>query len=304
LASRVIPQWFRTGLEIVYQAQPPPDAYALAERVARGDLQTLRELEETGDANNARFRTQSYGMLLYLLDQAGLDALFDFARLAPRMTDFDAAFRSAFGYDVDALPRLWRDWLFTQRAFDVYGYTPYAGALYTAVPSATLSPTPTVTNTPIPLVFSSSTPRPTWTPRPPTPTVTPLPAGGFLIVATPIPPQESPAAGLAWPPEVLLSALAVVVVGALAIALAWFGSRPRQEVVDVEEAPELLVVTPQDEPSEPSATLSDQDEPEENVEAVPAEPSEPSAALSDQEEPEENAEAVPGDPSEEDDRER
>jgi hypothetical protein len=170
----------------------------------------------------AIWQAQSYGMVLYIAQQIGVEATFALARAE----DFAAAYSQATGETLTALIAAWEAWVFTDEAVRVYSYSIYAPT--TPTPTATF--TPTLTRTPRPPTETptltpdySPTPRPSRTPIPPTRTITPLPAQSFLLrptaAPTPVPASvaNSPIPGLTLPQVVAGSV--VLIAGILLVAL-------------------------------------------------------------------------------------
>lgn len=198
-AGKNVPAWFLEGLTQLYSPVLKTEfAPQLVASARTGSLLTLAELSRIEDAVGQR---QSYGMVLYIASQVGLDGVFKLASDIASAESFDAAYQAAMGQTVDGLLPAFEGWIFTDAAISAFGFTPYQAptSTPTATSTATASRTPTPTNTPTitptPTVTGvlSATPFPTLTPsRTPTAapaTQTPRPAGSLNTpVPTPIPP--------------------------------------------------------------------------------------------------------------------
>jgi hypothetical protein len=221
-ANADVPAWFAEGLTQIYAPRPPSGALVASRTNLRsGQALTLDEMaiRPADDALGA-WEAQSYGMVLYIAQMYGLEALFDLARNIDN--DFGQAYTDITEADVGELIPAWEVWLYTSEAERAYGYSIYAPE--TATPTLTPSPTetdipPTITPTPTATIFVTNTPRPTRTPIPPTATVTPLPAEGFIVRATPQP-TPVPESNLATDLGLQTSQLAIIgVVGVLMIVI-------------------------------------------------------------------------------------
>jgi len=198
-AGKNVPAWFLEGLTQLYSPTLKTEfAPQLVAAARTGSLLTLAELSRIEDAAAQR---QSYGMVLYLASQVGLDGVFNLASDIASAESFDAAYQAAMGQTVDGLIPAFEGWIFTDAAISAFGFTPYQAstptptATATATASRTPTPTDTPTITPTPTVTGvlSATPFPTLTPsRTPTAapaTQTPRPAGSLNTpVPTPVPP--------------------------------------------------------------------------------------------------------------------
>ncbi len=189
------PVWFASGLADFYAPSPQVDRLSRVRDAARSSrLYTMVGLESL--SGDPLWQSQSYGMILYILDRIGVEGLF---ALAGETGDFREAYQRRLGEPLSALLPNWQNWIFTRAAEAAYGITPYQPITLTPTPSNT--PTLTATFTPTPTDFavlnSTSTPprAPTVTPsRTLTaypPTVTPRSPGSPLIAPTqvPLPPQ-------------------------------------------------------------------------------------------------------------------
>jgi len=207
--NRDVPDWFVSGLGNFYSPNPKGQFLNTSLNVARTNTQfTLNEMNMMPDDPDLqlRWQAQSYGMVLYMADQIGVPALFDFARSLGTSNPFDTAYQVVMQQPLSGLIPAWRNWLFTEPAASAYGFTPYLEE--TPAPSPTRSPTPfpptetlvpsaTPTNTPLPTITGvrSATPlptrTPTATPRRGTPTVTPRPAGSLPTVTPVVVPSQA-----------------------------------------------------------------------------------------------------------------
>lgn len=207
--GKAVPEWFRLGLEQLYAPALKSNYFPTLSNAARNTaLLPLDKVTESG-ANRDLALAQSYGLVVYIADQIGLDGLYKLANVDG--ASFAEAYQSTMGKPLTSLLGALKAWIFTNRAVTAFSFTPYQPA--TATPTATrtltptLSPTPTETFTPTftPTVTGvlSATPLPTRTPtRTPTPappTRTPRPAGS-LNTPTPVPtPVVNPVGSLSTP---------------------------------------------------------------------------------------------------------
>ncbi len=215
-----VPAWFRAGLVQFYlptlkfeMLQPVQEAARNSRLFSLGEMAS--EPVDTGDPEYAVWRAQSYGMVLFIANDIGVPGLFQLANDAGTADSFAAAYEDAVGQPLEVLLPRWENWIFTDFAFDAFGYTPYLAVTPTPTITRTLTPFPptptpvptsTDTPTPTPTVTGvlSATPLPTLTPsdtpRPPTATITPRPAGSIVDTPTPVPveiPEEASPLGLA-----------------------------------------------------------------------------------------------------------
>lgn len=187
------PEWFRYGLGLFYAPTDKLNYLEEAQRAARvGGLVSLDAPPPDDPIKRAIWQAQSYGMVLYMAEQIGVDALFELAASLDTRSLADA-YRASADQPLSAVRPAWRDWIYSAQARTAYTYNPYLET--TPTPTATLSATPfpptntrtpTITATPTitPTVTGvlSPTPRPSNTPGPTaTPTFTPRPAGSFSI---------------------------------------------------------------------------------------------------------------------------
>ncbi len=193
-AGRSVPDWFRAGLSQL--VDPLPNSESLAPLVSAARTNSLLSLAQMrSSADTEIWRAQSYGMIVYIASQIGVDGLF---RLANDVAaaDFDQAYQSAIGRPLDTLVSEFSNWLFTPQVVSDFSFSVYDPATPTPAPSATPRPsttprpsaTPTITPTATVTGVLSRTPLPTLPPtRTPTarpPTVTPRPPGSLNITPT------------------------------------------------------------------------------------------------------------------------
>jgi hypothetical protein len=192
-----LPEWFVTGLGLLYGKNAPGGALEFARDVWQQDqLLTLGQLSSSLDElSNASDRdlweVQAYLLVLFLADEYGADAPFAIARRIDSDTSFDEALDTI---TTDALPTIynhWQAWLIQPRADQAVAWDPYVGI--TPTPSSTFTPSPLPpTRTPIPTATITLTPSSTERPgrvitvtqplfptRTPTATVSPLPPGSL-----------------------------------------------------------------------------------------------------------------------------
>jgi Peptidase MA superfamily len=229
-AGKNVPAWFQSGLALFY-APTAKSTYGLpVVNAARTDtLFSLTDManQPTSSATADFWTAQSYGMVVYIAAQIGVEGLFNLAKNIQNAESFTAAYQSALGQPLEALlPNLER-WIFTNAGLAAFSFTPYQAATATptatVTPTSTFTPTATASDTPTPTAtvtgLLSLTPRPTLTPsHTPTaapPSRTPRPPGS-LNTATPT----------LLPPSAITQAvdnprisLFVLVVGLLVIAI-------------------------------------------------------------------------------------
>ncbi len=189
-----IPAWFEAGLRRVYRPTSNADQLAPALAAARSStLYTLPQMQSGppyGIEAQRLWEAQSFGMVLYIADTAGLETLYEIGRTLSSGQSFANIYQSAVGQPLERLIANWRDWLVSPRGQAAYRVSVYNPATPTPTASPTFTPfPPTRTPTPIPSVTPtptttlSPTPRPTLTS---TPSVTPRPPGS-LDTPTPMP---------------------------------------------------------------------------------------------------------------------
>ncbi|MFZ4827130.1 MAG: hypothetical protein ACOYLB_07225 [Phototrophicaceae bacterium] len=197
-----VPKWFRYGLtELVNPAFEPTFLGDLLDATRTEQLFTLEEMNRpplTQDPRYPLWQAQSFGWMIYLAEQYGLEALFELSRTVANYESFEVAYQTVLGEPLQSLPPTWELWILTPdvaTTFRVNFYlsataTPTATATATDIPptaTATLTPTATATATAtLPSAVLRLTVSPTDTPVPATPTVTPRSASA-IFTATPIP---------------------------------------------------------------------------------------------------------------------
>jgi hypothetical protein len=108
-----------------------------ARRASRNNLLfTLDEMNTLPDEQLELWRAQSYGMVLYIAQQIGVQNLFELARDS---ATFTTAYETAMGQPLTRLTGNWERWIFTNAAENAYAYNPHMAV--TATP--TMTPTPT-----------------------------------------------------------------------------------------------------------------------------------------------------------------
>lgn len=206
-SGKNIPEWFQAGLTEFYSPDSKADLNAPALIAARSNsLLPLDVMAKTPATNtNADlWRSESYGLVVYIASQIGVKGLFKLATDAGTAASFEESYQSATGKPINSLLGSFGRWLFTDAASGAFTFTAYQAATPSPTPTRTatftLTPTPssTPTFTPSPTVTGvlSPTPLPSHTPTltpPPAPaTNTPRPAGS-LNTPTPTPAQNTTA---------------------------------------------------------------------------------------------------------------
>lgn len=197
------PDWFQAGLAAFYGTSPRSGDLPRLTAAARNDrlfpLADMNVMPE--DTDEELWMAQSYGMVVYLASQIGVQKLFDLAQAASTAESFDDVYQSALNKPLAALLPAWEQWIFTSQAASAFNITPYQAATptptSTSTPTLTLTPTDTITPSPLP---------PTLTPTPPgfVPTLTPSPTQMPSRTPTPLPPTVTPR-----PPDSLFTPTAV-----------------------------------------------------------------------------------------------
>lgn len=238
-----VPAWFRYGLGVFYAPTDKSVYLDEAQRAVRTGGLVLDYAQPPVDSlKRATWQAQSYGMVLYMAEQIGVDDLFDLAAsLGTR--SLESAYQSAADAPLAGVFPAWRDWIFSQAARTAYTFNPYLDV--TATPTATLSQTPfpsTATPTFTPTFTASITPtvtgvlsptaRPTDTPAATlTPTFTPRAAGNFTL--TPSTPAPSAAPDVTVPLWIGAGVVALIAL-ALGARLIQRGRKKPQQKEDVE----------------------------------------------------------------------
>lgn len=226
-AGKNIPQWFQAGLTDFYAPTLKVELSAPVLSAARSNtLLPLDVMAQAATTYSDLWRAQSYGLVVYIASQIGVDGLFKLANDAGTAASFDEAYQAALGKPLGTLLDNFRRWLFTNSAIDAFTFTPYQAATPSPTPSRTLTPTKTPTPTPTatftltPTVTGvlSLTPlpsrTPTLTPTPAPATNTPRAAGSLN---TPLPPLEKIATN-----SNLNIGIIILLIGILIVALAAF----------------------------------------------------------------------------------
>jgi hypothetical protein len=202
-----VPIWFETGLGLFYAPALKTDLLSIVQAMARNNrLFSLEAMNNTPSDDAELWRAQSYGMVLYIAELAGVQGVFELANAVDDSVSFSEIYEQVTGQSLVALIPAWQGWIFTRMAELVYGITPYQPPTPTRTPTltdtrtrtATTTPTPTQTYTPSVTGVLSSTPYPTLTssrtptrepatvtPRPPVRTPTPTPTNSISILRTP-----------------------------------------------------------------------------------------------------------------------
>ena len=188
------PRWFRAGLTELYRPIKTQGVLSATLLAARsGDLLSLDALTTPPDAPPPMFelwQAQSYGLVIYMAERHGLDAVYELAGTVGDYESFQMAYEAITGESLSALYVAWEAWLFSDEAVRVYNVDIYGRP--TLTPTRVLSDTPTWT--PLPTLTATLTPTITLTPTvtltptplPPTVTVTPRSARD-VFTATPTP---------------------------------------------------------------------------------------------------------------------
>ncbi len=225
-AAADVPDWFQVGLAAFVAPTDKRARLDQARSAARvgGLFNDMQPVPDVESAAYSLWSAQSYGLVLFIAEQVGVDGLFALARDLSAEQDLAAAYRARSGGEsLAALIPAWQSWLFSVQAETAYQYNPYLAT--TPTPTATLSatpfpatptPTPTVTLTPsvTPTVTGvlSPTPRPPGTPTLTlTPSITPRPPTAFVPPTAPPTPIESVG------PLLLILGLGVVLGGAVIV---------------------------------------------------------------------------------------
>lgn len=196
-----VPAWFAEGLYQLYSPAPKFELFTLSQTAVRGRRVVALSALQTPPHQDAglayvEWQAQSYGMVIYMAEQSGLEAVYRVARLEGN-GDFADIYARATGANLLALVPSWELWMLSSEAQGVYTVDIYAAPTVTPRPFSSPTPIPP-TRTPFPTFTPSPTPTITPTALPPTrtPTVTPRPASSvatpFRFVPQPPPPAEAP----------------------------------------------------------------------------------------------------------------
>lgn len=235
-SGKTIPEWFKSGLTNFYSPDSKAEQSAPIFSAARTNaLLPLDVMAQPPTTNTDFWRAQSYGLVVYIASQVGVDGLFKLAKSAGNADSFDAAYQTTLGKPIGTLLDNFRRWLFTDAALSAFTFTPYQAATPsptpsrtptltqtpTATPSATFTPTATVTGVLSPTPQSTFTP--TWTPSPAPATNTPRPAGS-LDTPTPVPVQTPIGTTSRFNAGIIILVVGVIIVAIAALIL----FRPRR----------------------------------------------------------------------------
>ncbi len=187
-SGKNVPEWFKAGLTEFYS--PMLKAELNAPVVAAARSNSLLQLDVmakalTANTNSELWRSESYGLVVYIASQIGVDGLFKLATDAGTASSFEAAYQAAVGKPLDTLLGNFGRWLFTDAASGAFTFTIYQPA----TPSPTPTRTPTVTKTPLPSTTPSFTPSATVTG---VLSLTPLPSRTPTATSTPAPATNTP----------------------------------------------------------------------------------------------------------------
>ncbi|HVU11167.1 MAG TPA: hypothetical protein VHD90_07805 [Phototrophicaceae bacterium] len=183
-----VPVWFIDGLGQFYNPERKDGLLLPVQQAARsGSLYNLDQMSKNISPASALWRAQSYGMVLYIVHQIGVQGLFNLARVP--VADFDMAYQQAMHVPTSALIPAWQQWIFTASAQGDYGITPYQPP--TSTPTITPTFTNTATLTPTTTLTPTMTPLPSSTP-PGVRTYTPPPTVTPSSTATQSPPSVTP----------------------------------------------------------------------------------------------------------------
>lgn len=228
-----IPAWFRYGLREFYTQRLKLDLLAISQDSVRVNRAITDMSSVPQDNRLAAWQAQSYGMVLYIAEQIGVQPLFDLARDLANGGNLADLYQNKTRMPLSSLIPAWSNWIYTAAAESAYQYNPYLPITPTPVPSLTrtptltLTPTPTLTLTPSPTVTGVLSPTPSDTPTAtliPTLTVTPRPAGS-LIIAT-AEPQTAQSAVIDGRTALILAGL--VLVGVILIGGVLYFTRPKR----------------------------------------------------------------------------
>ena len=208
-AGAAVPDWFSTGLALLYRQRPGSAALALVRSAARTEaLFALSELQahlpdDAAYQERALWEAESYLLALYIADRFGASAPFELASDIGGQS-FAAALREHTGLDESGLWSAFTRWLFLEAADRAVLWTPYLTTTPTPTPTAThTSPPPTATATLTPTITPTATSTflaeqartavvmtlpPTQVRRP---THTPLPPGSLPTATSPAPAAQA-----------------------------------------------------------------------------------------------------------------
>lgn len=217
-----IPAWFTDALRRYFH---PDDDYRLlasAITAVRTNRTLSLDVIDAPTVDRDLRAVQAYGLLAYLIDTAGAEAVYRLAREVGDYDNFATAYGDIIGEPLTRLVENWERWIFTANAGVAYSVSPFQLPTPTlfptdpVTPSHTFTPTPTATATPtitptLPTPIPTRTSSPTVTP--PSSTVTPrLP--GSLDTSVP-----SSAQSVSSSPFELGSSTGVIILGTLVIGI-------------------------------------------------------------------------------------
>jgi hypothetical protein len=230
-----VPAWFEVGLRNYLAPEPLRGALFDAQTAVRANAAfstaDLGAVPSVAMEENRRelWQAQSYGMILYIVSQVGIDGLFELTR-ALETQPFDQAYQEVVGQPAELLVQSWARWLFSEGASFLYSITPYLPPTPTPTSTYTPSNTPTASSTgtstftpTVTPVERSATPAPTLTPsrtpQPPPPTPTPR-SMSDLVTLTPVPTTPSQNVGFLANEQsrIILIGMLVIVLGLLGVA--------------------------------------------------------------------------------------
>lgn len=144
-----VPEWFRYGLRKFYTPGAKYDQLDIARSLSRtnGLIRDLNTIPQD-PSRLLMWEIQSYGLVLYMAEQLGVDGLFDIARSLAAGQSLEAAYAEASESTLRRLTIDWGSWVFTDRAYSSYGYSPDLPITETPTETPTLTPTFTRTFTP------------------------------------------------------------------------------------------------------------------------------------------------------------
>ncbi|MBM4433176.1 MAG: peptidase MA domain-containing protein [Chloroflexi bacterium] len=110
-----LPTWLEEGLAMYAEGELEP-AYAsiLSEAVDGESLITVRSLASPFSANPMEAYlayAQSYSIVKFLIDNYGQDKMFDLLSTFEQGSGYDEALEKVYGFDMDGLNVLWRDYV-------------------------------------------------------------------------------------------------------------------------------------------------------------------------------------------------
>jgi hypothetical protein len=110
-----IPVWLNEGLSMYAEGEMESvyDAY-LRQAVAQGTLISVRSLSSPFSAYSAQSYlsyAQSLSLVEFLIDSYGKDMIFELLSTFKQGSSYDTAFESVYGFDMDELNALWREYI-------------------------------------------------------------------------------------------------------------------------------------------------------------------------------------------------